>query len=238
MTFSFFDPLYLLILMAAVAVALWAQWKLWSARAASARAISRAGLTGADAARAVLRTADANMVRVVCVDGEMSDYYHAARHRLRLSGKVYSGTSLTSTGVAAHEAAHGIQDVMGSPLLRFRNIVVPAAGIGSSVCWIVGLTAIILNLTEFLVVAILLFTASVLLQLANLPAEYDASRRAGEALTSAGLVSPDEEKMLRRLLDSQAWAHVAATITGAFWLAACLIRSKGSGRHPVTVTSS
>ena len=56
----------------------------------------------------------------------------------------------------------------------------------------------------------------VILQLINLPVEFDASRRARQALCAAGLVTPEEENMIDRVLSAAAWTHVAGALTGAW----------------------
>ena len=174
---SFFDPVYLLI--------------RWWPRGSDSGGVS-SGRHGSPASTSLINGTHRSdrggrglagrgrhMVRIVPASGELSDYYHG--RRLRLSERISSGTTLAEVGVAAHEAGHGLQHVAAFPWLTVRNLIVPAAGLVSSVCWIMFLALFLLDLTEFYVAAILLYTLSVIVQLVNVPIERDASRRAGEA---------------------------------------------------------
>jgi Zn-dependent membrane protease YugP len=94
-----------------------------------------------------------------------------------------------------------------------------------------------LGIDEFYLAAAALLSANVALQLANVPVESGASRRAREALRSAGLLGPDEEGLVSRVLDAAAWTHVASALTAAPARAFSLVRAwfpgaprDGSGR--------
>ena len=75
--------------------------------------------------------------------GELSDHYDPAHKVLRLSPKVYGGRSLAAVGIAAHEAGHAIQDATRYPGLVVRNLIVPLASIGSTVCWLPVMAGIV-----------------------------------------------------------------------------------------------
>jgi Zn-dependent membrane protease YugP len=220
----FFDPLYLLVLLAAVGVSLWAKVRLSLACAAGRRRLPAWNLTGGEAAEAVLRATGAGMVRVAPVVGELSEFYDPRGGVVRLSRPVFEGRSVAAVGAAAHEAGHAAQDAAAYPGLPLRTFTTLAAGLVSSVFWVVLAAGVVLNLTEILVTAIAILTAGVTVQLLALPVEFDASRRAWEALDALGLVDPGEAVALRRVVDAAAWTNVAATLTGAFRLAYDLAR--------------
>src|SRR3954471_21153169 len=88
----------------------WAQARIMRAHAQGSRVPAAAGLTGAEAARLVMRAGGATGVEIELATGELSNHYDAGHQRLRLSRGVSEGRSLTALGVAAHEAGHAVQD--------------------------------------------------------------------------------------------------------------------------------
>jgi Zn-dependent membrane protease YugP len=220
----FFDPLYLLFILPGVLLTLWAQARVSSAYAEGSRVPASSGLSGAEAAAEVMRSAGVHGVRIEPVRGELTDHYDPGGKVLRLSEGVYAGRSLAALGVAAHEAGHAVQDAHHFPGLVVRNLMVPIAGIGSSVFWLLILAGVLLNLIQLIVAGIALFSVNVAFQLVNLPVEFDASRRARQALLAVGLVSPREEQTVARVLNAAAWTYVAATLTSVLSLLYYLYR--------------
>ena len=144
---------------------------------------------------------------------------------LRLSPEVYAGRSLASLGIAAHEAGHAIQDARRYPLLVVRNLLVPLANFGGGVSWILILLGFVLSSLALVKIGIAAFATTVLFQLVNLPVEFDASRRARQALLEGGLVSPAEDVEVKRVLDAAALTYVAATLTSVLTLLYFLFRA-------------
>ena len=84
-----------------------------------------------------------------------------------------------------------------------------------------------------LLVGVALFSVTVLFQLVNLPVEFDASRRARIALVEQGIVSPDEDLEVKKVLDAAALTYLAGTLTGILTLVYYLYESGllGGGRN-------
>src|SRR5262249_43611426 len=116
------------------------------------------------------------------------------------------------------EAGHAIQDARRYPALVVRNVMVPAASLGSNVSWIVMVAGLVLNWLNLVLVGIALFSTTVVFQLVNLPVEFDASRRACQALAMTGLVSPEEDQTVGKVLGAAALTYVAATLTSILTL--------------------
>ena len=57
-----------------------------------------------------------------------------------------AGRSLAAVGIAAHEAGHAIQDAARYPGLVVRNSIVPLASIGSTVCWLLVLSGLLIGI--------------------------------------------------------------------------------------------
>jgi Zn-dependent membrane protease YugP len=225
MMWGWFDPVYLLFLGPAMLLALWAQVRVKSAYAEASQVPSRRGLTGAEAADAVLANAGVRGVEIEPVEGFMTDHYVPGKKLLRLSPEVYAGQSLAAMGIAAHESGHAIQDARRYPLLVLRNALVPAANFGSGVSWIIIMIGFLLASMMWIKIGIAAFSAVVLFQLVNLPVEFDASRRARLALVEGGLVSREEDLVVKRVLNAAALTYVAATLSSIMTLLYFLFRA-------------
>ncbi len=131
------------------------------------------------------------------VAGQLTDHYDPGHKVLRLSEGVYAGRSVAALGIAAHEAGHAIQDASHYPGLIVRNAIVPVAGLGSTVFWILILAGMFLGMFRLIIAGIILFSATVVFQLINLPVEFDASRRARQMLLSTGHGGPRRRRSRR-----------------------------------------
>jgi Zn-dependent membrane protease YugP len=221
----FFDPLYFLILAPGLLLAMWAQFRVQSAFAWAKQIPARSGYTGAQAAAALLHAAGVPGVEIQPVEGFMSDHYVPGQRVLRLSPEVYSGRSLAALGVAAHECGHAMQEFTRYPALALRNGLVPLAGIGSNLSWIILLVGFLFHAASLIYLGIAAFAVTVVFQLVNLPVEFDASRRARLALVDSGLVTPEEDATVGKVLNAAALTYVAATITAVLTLLYFLIRA-------------
>jgi Zn-dependent membrane protease YugP len=220
-----FDPMYFLILAPGILLAMWAQFRVHSAYGQASRIAARSGYSGAQTAAALLQSAGVPGVEIQPVQGFMSDHYVPGQHVLRLSPDVYSGRSLAALGIAAHETGHAFQDASRYPLLVLRNGLVPLAGIGSNLSWVIIVVGFVLHFAGLIYLGIAAFSMTVLFQLVNLPVEFDASRRARLALLDTGLVTQEEDATVARVLNAAALTYVAATLTSVLTLIYFLLRS-------------
>jgi Zn-dependent membrane protease YugP len=225
MFWGWFDPVYLLFLLPGILLALWAQWRVRSAYSEASRIPAHSGYAGAQAAQLLLRSAHVLGVEIEPVQGYLSDHYSPGERVLRLSPEVYSGRSLAALGIAAHESGHAMQDAQRYPLLEARNFLVPFAGIGSNLAWIILAAGFVLHMMGLIYIGIAVFSLTVLFQMVNLPVEFDASRRARIALADSGLVTPDEDMVVKKVLDAAALTYVAATLTSLLTLLYFLFRA-------------
>jgi Zn-dependent membrane protease YugP len=219
------DPLYFVFVGPAMLFAMWASWRVQSAFAEGSQIPARSGLTGAQAAAAVMDTGGVSGVEIEAIDGFLSDHYDPAAKVLRLSPDVYAGRSLSALGVAAHEAGHSIQDARRYPLLVIRNALVPLAGFGGNVSWILIMIGFVLSSMMLIKIGIVAFGTTVLFQVVNLPVEFDASRRAKIILQEQGLITADEAVTVRRVLSAAALTYVAGTLTSILTLLYFLFRA-------------
>jgi hypothetical protein len=179
-----------------------------------ARVGVRSGMSGAEAARAVLDAAGISGVRIEPHGGFLTDHYDPRAKALRLSPNVYGGRSISAVAVAAHEAGHAIQDAHRYLPLALRSAIVPVASVGDRLWPFLFFGGIFANATGLIYVGIALFAAMLLFQLVTLPTEFNASSRAKAVLQSSGIVStPEETAGVSKVLNAAALTYVAAAAT-------------------------
>ena len=224
----FFDPVYFLFLLPGLALSMWASFRVKSAFNKYSKVPVSTGLTGAQAARAMLDRAGLFDVKVGRAHGFLSDHYNPATRSLALSGPVHDSNSIAAVGVATHEAGHAIQHAKNYGPLTLRSMLVPTANIGSTLGYIVMLVGLMLasagNYTIFLI-GVGLFSMVILFQLVTLPVEFDASNRAKELVLSYGLVSSHERQGMDRVLNAAALTYVAAAVSSLLTLLYFLFRA-------------
>jgi len=223
--FFYIDPLYFVIIAPGLILGIYASIKVKSTFARASKIPTRRGWTGRDIAQAVLAGEGIDDVTIEPVQGRLSDHYDPRHKVLRLSPDVYHGRSVAAAGVAAHEVGHAIQHARGYVPLSLRSSIVPVASFGSSFAWILVFVGIGFMLKPVAIAGCALFTMVVLFQLVNLPVEFNASRRARQALQANGLVTQVEDREVGRVLNAAALTYVAATLTAILTLLYYLWRS-------------
>ena len=226
-----FDTTYLLVIIGAV-LCLVASAHVKSTYRKYAGIRSASGITGAQAAEAILRRNGVVGVTVQHVAGELTDHYDPSRGVVNLSDATYNSTSVAAIGVAAHECGHVMQHETGYMPLRFRTALVPVANIGSNLgIWIVML-GLIFGLNQSLaMIGVYLFSFGVLFQLVTLPVEFDASHRALVMLQDYGILGDTEVKSSRAVLNAAAMTYVASAAASVLQLLRLLMLVNGGRRR-------
>jgi Zn-dependent membrane protease YugP len=214
----YFDPLYLLFLVPGVLLSLWASHRVKSTFRRYSQVASMRGVSGAEAARELIRQRGIAGVRVEETSGFLSDHYDPSARVLRLSSEVFHGHSLASLGVAAHEAGHAIQHAKGYGPLKFRSWVVKPAMIGSNLGTVIAGLGLAMQTTGLIWVGIVMFSAFVLFTLITLPVEFDASKRAVVALKEINIITASEVPGTEAVLRAAAMTYVAAAISAILQL--------------------
>jgi hypothetical protein len=202
-----------------VLLGLYAQFRLMSVYGKYARIGTASGLSGAEAARAILNQAGLTQVEVGEVRGHLTDHYDPMRKALFLSSENFHGTSIAAVGVAAHEAGHALQHKEAYAPLQLRMALVPVTRFASAAYMGIFLLGIVSGLfMKFLGIIIAIFTVIALFQLITLPVEFDASRRAKAQLQRLGLIDPREAPQVDKVLNAAALTYVAALVTSLLQL--------------------
>ena len=221
----FFDPMYLLFILPALGLSLVASFMTRSAFSKYSKVRAASGRTGAQAAQALLDSADIHDVKIVPHQGMLSDHYNPATKTLALSEGVFGSNSIAAIGVACHEAGHAIQHARHYAPLWVRSALVPTANIGSSLGYIVMAGGLMFQSQKVVLVGALLFSAVLMFQIVTLPVEFDASARAKALAVDRGLILPQEREGMNRVLNAAALTYVAAAISTLMTLLYFLMRS-------------
>jgi uncharacterized protein len=203
---------WLITMIVPLGLGLWAQRKVRTTFAKYSQVPVRSGMTGAQAAAAVVRSSGLQGVEIREVPGRLTDHYDPRNRTLNLSPDVGQASSVAALGVAAHEAGHAVQDARNYLPMRVRQTFVPVASIGSSFAIPVIFVGLILGATGLTNIGLALFTVIVVFQLITLPVEFDASRRALVALSDGRLLEADELDGAKSVLSAAAWTYVAAFV--------------------------
>ena len=205
-----FDWYYLVLVVPAMLLALWAQFKFNSTFRRYAQVPSLRQLTGAQAAETVLRQNGVTGVRIERVSGNLTDHYDPRQNVIRLSDGVYGSTSCAAIGVAAHEAGHAVQYAQEYTPIKVRQAIIPVTRIGSMMSWPLLIIGLVLSSGILIDIGLLLFSAVTLFQLVTLPVEFNASSRALKALEEGHLLTDEELVGAKRTLSAAAMTYVAA----------------------------
>ena len=172
------------------------------------------GMTGREVAEKMLRDNGIYNVTVTCTPGHLTDHYNPTNGTVNLSESVYHSNSVAAAAVAAHECGHAVQHATAYAPLQLRSALVPVVSFASNTVQWVLLAGILLVevFPALLLIGIGLFALTTLFSFVTLPVEIDASRRATQWLSSAGITSPYNHQMAVSALSSAAYTYVVAAI--------------------------
>lgn len=221
---------YLILVLPAVLVLVWAQYKVKSTFRKYSGVAAPDGMTGA-AASELIQRANGLSVPVSETAGELTDYYNPKTDSIHLSNPVYGAATIAAVGVAAHETGHALQYAERYAPVRFRTALVPVTNIATSVSPLMLILGLVSGYGILAYIGIALFGTSVLFQLATLPVEFNASRRAVRALEASGRFTEDEMKGVKKVLFAAAMTYVAALLVSLMQLLRLLLIYGGRRRR-------
>ena len=211
MPYFYFDYSYL-VLIPAMLFALIAQGMVNSAFTKYNKVVTRCNMTGADAARLILDRNGLHHVKIEQVAGNLTDHFDPRTNVIRLSQSVYGSTGIAAVGVAAHEAGHAVQYAQGYKPMKIRSAIIPATNIGSRLALPIFLIGLLFSY-QLAMFGIILFSLTAVFQAVTLPVEFNASRRAMEALDNSAQLTSDELNGAKKVLTAAAMTYVAALAT-------------------------
>ncbi len=231
-----FDWTYLVLVLPCVILSLWASANVNSTFKKYSKLYSARRITGAQAAQRVLSANGVTGVQIQRVSGNLTDHYDPKSNVIRLSDNVYDNCSAAAIGVACHEAGHAVQYAQNYGPIKLRAAIIPITNIGSKLAMPLILLGVLLTAMEtvsftFVYIGIACFGLSLVFQLVTLPVEFNASRRAMNAIESSGMLTQEEQKGARKTLTAAALTYVAATATSLAQLLRLILIFGGQGRR-------
>ena len=177
------------------------------------------GMSGAEIARKMLSDNGIHDVKVISVQGQLTDHYNPANKTVNLSEAVYNQRNAAAAAVAAHECGHALQHAQAYSWLTMRSTLVPVVSVASRMSMFVivggfGLMSIISSAVGFAVavIGLGLFAMGTLFAFITLPVEYDASNRALAWLESSNMLTSQEHAGAKDSLKWAARTYVVAAI--------------------------
>lgn len=171
---------------------------------------SQRGLTGSQAAFEILRYYGITYVKIERVSGNLTDHFDPKSNVIRLSDKVFDSTSVAAIGVACHEAGHAAQYAQSYVPIKIRNFIFPVASLGSKLGFPLAILGFFLGFEPLALAGVVFFGFAVFFQLATLPVEFNASRRALAVIDETGILDIDERTGAKKVLTAAAMTYVAA----------------------------
>jgi len=222
MPFFMFDPTMILLL-PAIALAIWAQMRVKSAFKKYSQINSSQGYTGLKVAEYLLQQNGVTDVQVEAVEGTLSDHYDPRSKKVRLSAENYKSSSLAALAVSAHEVGHAIQHNKGYVPLQIRHSILPVTNLGSWAAFPLFLIGFFFQYPLLMDLGIIFFAGVVLFHLVTLPVEFNASSRALAILENNGLLVNTEITGAKKVLNAAAMTYVAATAVSLIHLIRLII---------------
>ena len=201
---------YLIFVLPFVILSLIASAKVNSSFKKYSSVFSQRGLTGSQAAFEILRYYEITDVKIERVSGNLTDHFDPKFNVIRLSDKVFDSTSVAAIGVACHEAGHAAQYAQSYVPIKIRNFIFPVASLGSKLGFPLAILGFFLGFESLALAGVIFFGFAVFFQLATLPVEFNASRRALAVIDETGILDIDERTGAKKVLTAAAMTYVAA----------------------------
>ncbi|MGI6264825.1 MAG: zinc metallopeptidase [Acutalibacteraceae bacterium] len=230
MPYYFFDYWYLILVVPALLVTVFAQIKVKTTFKKYSRLGVASGLTGAAASQQIMR---AHGMRLACLPtaGSLTDHYDPRNQSIHLSEPVYGVSSVAAVGVAAHETGHALQYAANYWPVSLRMAMIPVTRFASAAAPWLLIAGIALSFEPLLYLGVFFFGAAVLFQLVTLPVEFDASRRALAELRAGQMLTEDELKGAKKVLTAAAMTYVAALLVSVMQFIRLLLIAASRSRR-------
>lgn len=190
------------------------------------------GASGVDVARRLLAHHRLNDVSIERAEGHFTDHYDPQTRTLHLSDAVAKGSSVTATGIVAHEVGHAVQDAEGYRFMDVRNKAARRLSVATQWSSFIFMGGMLFGIPLLMALGGVLLAAMVIFSLITLPVERNASDRALQMLEQTGLANPDERRGVQKVLRSAAFTYVGelARRLGSFLIfVVVIITAQGMG---------
>jgi len=177
------------------------------------------GLSGAEIATKMLHDNGIYDVKVISVDGQLTDHYNPVDKTVNLSEAVYNQRNAAAAAVAAHECGHAVQHAQAYSMLQLRSQLVPIVNVSSTLSQWLIFGGLVLGAGAHLgfgfyiaVIGLVLMAVATAFSFITLPVEYDASNRALAWLKNNSMLTSQEYEGAEDALKWAARTYVVAAI--------------------------
>ncbi|MFT7234176.1 MAG: Zn-dependent membrane protease YugP [Cyclobacteriaceae bacterium] len=179
------------------------------------------GLSGKEIAELMLADHGIHDVRVISVQGQLTDHYNPANKTVNLSADIYQGRNAAAAAVASHECGHAVQHATAYSMLEFRSAMVPIQNVSSKIINVMFMMMFfgsfllpgILPMQTALLIIIACYAVFTLFSFVTLPVEYDASNRALAWIQDRNIVNASEQEMAKDALNTAAMTYVVVALS-------------------------
>ncbi len=191
-------------------------WRLKSKFKTYSQTSLQSNLSGYEIAEQMLADHGITDVRVISVEGQLTDHYNPADKTVNLSNDVFHGRNAAAAAVSAHECGHAIQHARAYSYLQLRSALVPMLSISNGfmpILLMIGMMVLYsTGSSTLLAIGVALFAMATLFSFVTLPVEFDASNRALNWIKEKGIVTPTEYEMSKDALWWAAMTYVVAAL--------------------------
>lgn len=205
---------YIILVLLPLAASYYVGWRFKNKAQQFGNVHLKNGLTGAQIAKQMLADNGIYDVKILSVEGDLTDHYNPEQKTVNLSQSVYHSNSVLAAAVAAHECGHAVQHAKAYAWLTFRSKIVPVVSITSQFIPFVLMGGVLLVnvFPTLLVLGIFIFALSTLFSIITLPVEFDASARALAWLNNKGYAQNNELDTAKSALNWAASTYVVNAI--------------------------
>ena len=191
------------------------------------------GFTGKDVAEKMLRDNGIYDVKVLSVEGQLTDHYDPRNKTVNLSQEVYYGRHVSAAAVSAHECGHAVQHAKSYAWLNMRSTLVPVVSVSSRYMqWILLAGIVMINISTVpLFIGIVLFALTTLFSFITLPVEFDASKRGLAWLKTTGITAGNSSAMAADALRWAAMTYVVAALSSLAMLMYYVLMFLGANKR-------
>ncbi len=191
-------------------------------------------LSGKEVAEKMLRDNGIFDVKILSVEGQLTDHYNPKDKTVNLSHDVFYGQHVAAAAVAAHECGHAVQHATAYTWLTLRSKMVPAVQIASTA---MGFLSFVLAFAFYslpnlgntiMLLFIILQSAITLFTIITLPVEIDASNRALTWLNNAGITFGSEHDEAKDALKWAAYTYIISALGSIASLLYMILRFTGN----------
>ncbi|MCB9251064.1 MAG: zinc metallopeptidase [Flavobacteriales bacterium] len=197
-------------------ISLWVSNKLKSKFKKYSEVRLQSDMSGEEIAKKMLSDNGIYDVKVVTVEGQLTDHYNPLNKTVNLSHAVFYERNAAAAAISAHECGHAVQHSKSYAWLNLRSKLVPVVNASSNYMqWIILAGIMILYATKnptILIAGIVLFALTTLFSFITLPVEFDASKRALKWISDNNVVTESEYEMSKDALKWAALTYVVAAL--------------------------